>query len=250
MMGSVDRRLAAILVADMEQYSRLMHEDERGTVLSWQNTREEVIKPTLASHSGNIIKNTGDGFIAEFATVSGAVECAVEMQALLVERNSDRPEGRHLKFRMGINLGEITVDEDDFYGDGVNVAARLEGLAEAPGICISSHVYDLVRNKVTCHFEDIGDTLVKNIADPIRAYRILCGNSQAPAAESRDSGGDEAQMPSIAVLPFDNMSSDPEQEFFADGLTEDIITELSRFSGLFVISRNCTCSTHPRQALM
>ena len=240
MMGSVDRRLAAILVADMEQYSRLMHEDERGTVLSWQNTREEVIKPTLASHSGNIIKNTGDGFIAEFATVSGAVECAVEMQALLVERNSDRPEGRHLKFRMGINLGEITVDEDDFYGDGVNVAARLEGLAEAPGICISSHVYDQVRNKVTCHFEDIGDTLVKNIADHIRAYRILCGNSQAPAAESRDSGGDEAQMPSIAVLPFDNMSSDPEQEFFADGLTEDIITELSRFSGLFVISRNST----------
>lgn len=240
MMGSVDRRLAAILVADMEQYSRLMHEDERGTVLAWQNTREEVIKPTLASHSGNIIKNTGDGFVAEFATVSGAVECAVAMQTLLVERNSDRPEGRHLKFRMGINLGEITVDEDDFYGDGVNVAARLEGLAEAPGICISSHVYDQVRNKVTCHFEDIGDTLVKNISDPIRAYRILCGDSQAPAAESRDSGGDEAQMPSIAVLPFDNMSSDPEQEFFADGLTEDIITELSRFSGLFVISRNST----------
>lgn len=240
MMGSVDRRLAAILVADMEQYSRLMHEDERGTVLAWQNTREEVIKPTLASHSGNIIKNTGDGFVAEFATVSGAVECAVAMQTLLVERNSDRPEGRHLKFRMGINLGEITVDEDDFYGDGVNVAARLEGLAEAPGICISSHVYDQVRNKVTCHFEDMGDTLVKNISDPIRAYRILCGDSQAPAAESRDSGGDEAQMPSIAVLPFDNMSSDPEQEFFADGLTEDIITELSRFSGLFVISRNST----------
>jgi adenylate cyclase len=240
MMGSVDRRLAAILVADMEQYSRLMHEDERGTVLAWQHTREEVIKPTLASHSGNIIKNTGDGFVAEFATVSGAVECAVAMQTMLVERNSDRPEGRHLKFRMGINLGEITVDEDDFYGDGVNVAARLEGLAEAPGICISSHVYDQVRKKVTCSFEDLGDILVKNIADPIHVYRILCGHSQAPAAESSTSGGDEAQMPSIAVLPFNNMSSDPEQEFFADGLTEDIITELSRFSGLFVISRNST----------
>jgi adenylate cyclase len=240
MVGSVDRRLSAILVADMEQYSRLMHEDERGTVLAWRNTREEVIKPTIASHSGNIIKNTGDGFVAEFASISGAVECAVAMQTMLVERNSDQPEGRHLKFRMGINLGEITVDEDDFYGDGVNIAARLEGLAEAPGICISSHVYDQVRNKVTCNFEDIGDILVKNIADPVRVYRILCGHSQAPAAETSDSGGDEAQMPSIAVLPFDNMSSDPEQEFFADGLTEDIITELSRFSGLFVISRNST----------
>ena len=178
-MGAFDRRLAAIMVADMEQYSRLMHEDELGTVLAWQKTREEVIKPTIAGYSGNIIKNTGDGFVAEFATVSGAVECGVAMQTKLIEQNSDRPEGRQLKFRMGINLGEITVDTDDFYGDGVNIAARLESLAEAPGICISSHVYDQIRNKVTCNFEDIGDTLVKNIADPVRVYRILCGHSEA-----------------------------------------------------------------------
>ena len=128
-MGAIDRRLAAIMVADMEQYSRLMHEDEPGTVLAWQETREEVIKPTIASHSGNILKNTGDGFVAEFATVSGAVECSVALQAMLIGRNRDRPEGRHLNFRMGINLGEITVDSDDFYGDGVNIAARLEGCA-------------------------------------------------------------------------------------------------------------------------
>jgi len=248
MKGSVDRRLAAILVTDMEQYSRLMHEDERGTVEAWQDIREEVIKPTIASYLGNIIKNTGDGFVAEFATVSGAVECAVAMQTMLIERDNDRPEGRHLKFRMGINLGEITVDEDDFYGEGVNVAARLEGLAKAPGICISSHVYDQIRNKLTCNFEDIGDTLVKNIDDPIRVYRILCGNSQSSADKGDNNHGNKAQMPSIAevqipsiaVLPFENMSSDPEQEFFADGLTEDIITELSRFSDLFVISRNST----------
>ena len=239
-MGSIDRRLAAIMVADMEQYSRLMHEDEPGTVLAWQETREEVIKPTIASHSGNILKNTGDGFVAEFATVSGAVECSVALQAMLMGRNRDRPEGRHLNFRMGINLGEITVDTDDFYGDGVNIAARLEGLAEAPGICISSHVYDQIRNKVTCKFEDVGDTLVKNIADPIRVYRILCEPPEANIVEDSGDGGSEATMPSIAVLPFDNMSSDAEQEFFVDGLTEDIITELSRFSGLFVISRNST----------
>ena len=239
-MKPVERRLAAILVADMEEYSRLMHEDERGTVSEWQNTREEVIKPTLESHAGKILKNTGDGFVAEFSAVSGAVECAVAMQTSLVERNNDRPEGRHLKFRMGINLGEITIDEDDFYGDGVNVAARLEGLSEAPGICISSHVYDQVRNKVTFTFEDAGDTFVKNIDDPIRVYRVLCESPVSESASEDDDLVKEAQMPSIAVLPFDNMSSDPEQEFFADGLTEDIITELSRFGGLFVISRNST----------
>ena len=239
-MKPVERRLAAILVADMQEYSRLMHEDERGTVSEWQNTREEVIKPTLESHAGKILKNTGDGFVAEFSAVSGAVECAVAMQTSLVERNNDRPEGRHLKFRMGINLGEITIDEDDFYGDGVNVAARLEGLSEAPGICISSHVYDQVRNKVTFTFEDAGDTFVKNIDDPIRVYRVLCESPVSESASEDDDLVKEAQMPSIAVLPFDNMSSDPEQEFFADGLTEDIITELSRFGGLFVISRNST----------
>ena len=235
-----EQRLAAILVADVEQYSRLMHEDERGTVLALRGTREEVIKATLEHYSGKIIKNTGDGFLAEFTTISGAVECAIEMQTILIKRNRDIPKHRQLKFRMGINLGEVTFDDDDFYGDGVNVAARLEGLAEAPGICISSHVYDQVRNKVKCSFEDIGDTYVKNISEPIRVYRILCEDSDTSEIENVDEDRHEAQMPSIAVLPFDNMSSDPEQEFFADGLTEDITTELSRFGGLFVISRNST----------
>jgi Predicted integral membrane protein len=153
------------------------------------------------------------------------------------------------KFSYGDNLGEITVDADDFYGEGVNIAARLEGLAEAPGICISSHVYDQIRNKVTCRFEDVGDTFVKNIADPIRVYRIICEYPEELVEEGGDAGGSEATMPSIAVLPFDNMSSDAEQEFFVDGLTEDIITELSRFSGLFVISRNSTFTYKGKKSL-
>ena len=247
MLAQGEQRLAAILVADIEQYSRLMHEDERGTVLALRSTREEVIKSTLEHYSGKIIKNTGDGFLAEFTTISGAVECAIEMQTILIQRNSDIPRNKQLKFRMGINLGEITFDEDDFYGDGVNVAARLEGLAEAPGICISSHVYDQVRNKVKCNFEDIGDTYVKNISEPIRVYRILCELPTNLNKEGSDEDNREAQMPTIAVLPFNNMSSDPEQEFFADGLTEDITTELSRFGGLFVISRNSTFTYKGKQ---
>ena len=240
MLAQGEQRLAAILVADIKEYSRLMHEDERGTVLALRNTREEVVKKTLEHYSGKIIKNTGDGFLAEFATISGAVECAIEMQTLLIEQSKGIDEKKKLLFRMGINLGEVTFDDEDFYGDGVNIAARLEGLAEAPGICISSHVYDQVRNKVKCSFEDIGDTYVKNISEPIRVYRVLFEDAETANKESADADGSEAQMPSIAVLPFDNMSSDPEQEFFADGLTEDITTELSRFGGLFVISRNST----------
>ena len=240
MLAQGEQRLAAILVADIKEYSRLMHEDERGTVLALRNTREEVVKKTLEHYSGKIIKNTGDGFLAEFATISGAVECAIEMQTLLIEQSKGIDEKKKLLFRMGINLGEVTFDDEDFYGDGVNIAARLEGLAEAPGICISSHVYDQVRNKVKCSFEDIGDTYVKNISEPIRVYRVLFENAETANKGSADADGSEAQMPSIAVLPFDNMSSDPEQEFFADGLTEDITTELSRFGGLFVISRNST----------
>ena len=240
MLAQGEQRLAAILVADIKDYSRLMHEDERGTVLALRNTREGVVKKTLEHYSGKIIKNTGDGFLAEFATISGAVECAIEMQTLLIEQSKGVDEKKKLLFRMGINLGEVTFDDEDFYGDGVNIAARLEGLAEAPGICISSHVYDQVRNKVKCSFEDIGDTYVKNISEPIRVYRVLFEEAKTAHKESADADGSEAQMPSIAVLPFDNMSSDPEQEFFADGLTEDITTELSRFGGLFVISRNST----------
>ncbi|PPR11408.1 MAG: hypothetical protein CFH41_00992 [Alphaproteobacteria bacterium MarineAlpha11_Bin1] len=240
MPEAIEQRLAAILVADMEQYSRHMHEDERGTVREWQAIREKIIKPSVDKFSGQIIKNTGDGFLAEFKTVSGAVECAVAMQSLLIGRANHQPEQQELKFRMGINLGEITFDQDDFYGDGVNIAARLEGLSDAPGICVSSLVYDQVRKKVNCSFEDIGEHTVKNIDDPVRVFRISCDGPPTKSAENSTETSNEAQMPSIAVLPFDNMSSDPEQDFFADGLTEDIITELSRFNDLFVISRNST----------
>ena len=235
-----ERRLAAILVADIEQYSRLMNEDERGTILKLRDIRDKILKVTLENYSGAILKNTGDGFLAEFKTITGAVECAIEIQSQMLSHNLEIPEDEKFRFRMGINLGEVTFDEDDFYGDGVNIASRLEGLADAPGICISSHVYSQIRNKVKCNYEDIGDIHVKNISEPIRVYRILL-EAVATSINNEMAGKEsEVQIPSIAVLPFDNMSSDPEQEFFADGLTEDITTELSRFGGLFVISRNST----------
>lgn len=231
----IQRRLAAILAADVEGYSRLMNEDEDATVAAWQAARTDVIRPKIAEHSGRIVKHTGDGFLAEFATVSDAVRCAVGMQTNFMERNADVDPLRRLNFRMGINFGEITADEDDIHGDGVNIAARLEGLADAPGICVTSHVYDQTHKKVECAFEDMGEHKVKNIAEPIHVYRILCGTK---ALASAASGG--AEKPSIAVLPFTNMSADPEQEFFADGLSEDILTALSKFGELFVISRNST----------
>ncbi len=242
------RRLAAVLAADIAGYSRLMNEDEAATVDAWQAARAEVIKPSIAEYSGRIVKHTGDGFLAEFPTVSEAVLCAVTMQRNFAQLNADIPDPRRMKFRMGINLGEITVDEDDIHGDGVNIAARLEGLAEAPGICVTSSVYDQVRKKVDCAFEDMGEHQVKNIAEPIRVYTILCAvparheddEAAGPKAQGANGAKAAADKPSIAVLPFVNMSADPEQEFFADGLTEDILTQLSRFKDLFVISRNST----------
>ena len=245
---TTQRRLAAILAADIAGYSRLMNEDEEATVAAWQSARAKVIKPSIAEHSGRIVKHTGDGFLAEFQTVSEAVRCAVNMQHGFAELNADLPDPRRMNFRMGINLGEITVDDDDIHGDGVNVAARLEGLAEVPGICVTSFVYDQVRKMVDCAFEDMGEHQVKNIAEPIHVYKVLCSvlalhgddevTAPTPAGQSRAPSA--ADKPSIAVLPFVNMSADPEQEFFADGLTEDILTQLSRFKDLFVISRNST----------
>ncbi|MDP6787324.1 MAG: adenylate/guanylate cyclase domain-containing protein [Rhodospirillales bacterium] len=242
------RRLAAILAADIAGYSRLMNEDEDATVDAWQAARTGVIKPSIAEYSGRIVKHTGDGFLAEFPTVSEAVPCAVTMQRQFAMQNADIPDPRRMKFRMGINLGEITVDEDDIHGDGVNIAARLEGLAEAPGICVTASVYDQVRKKVDCAFEDMGEHQVKNIAESIHVYKILCGvpaeheddEAAAPEPAGADGAKARADKPSIAVLPFVNMSADPEQEYFADGLTEDILTQLPRFKELFVISRNST----------
>ena len=237
----IQRRLVAILAADIAGYSRLMNEDEEATVGAWQAARAEVIQPSIAEYSGRIVKHTGDGFLAEFPTVSEAVRCAVAMQRGFAGLNADIPDPRRMNFRMGINLGEITVDDDDIHGDGVNIAARLEGLAEAPGICVTSSVYDQVRKKVDCTFEDMGEHQVKNIAEPIHVYKILCAD---PTIHGVDQAAvlvpAAADKPSIAVLPFVNMSADPEQEFFADGLTEDILTQLSRFKDLFVISRNST----------
>ena len=246
--NSIQYKLAAILAADVAGYSRLMNEDEIATVAAWQSARTGVIKPSIAEYSGRIVKHTGDGFLAEFPTVSDAVRCAVAMQRKFAELNGDIPDSRRLSFRMGINLGEIAVDEDDVHGDGVNIAARLEGLASSPGICVTSQVYDQVHKKVDCAFEDMGAHQVKNIAQPIHVYRILC-SVPAPYADGVEGTPDEttgvsrsavAEKPSIAVLPFDNMSADPEQEYFVDGLTEDILTQLSRFGGLFVISRTST----------
>lgn len=236
---SIQRRLAAILAADVAGYSRLMNEDENATVAAWQYFRTEVIRPKIAEHSGRIVKHTGDGFLAEFPTVSAAVLCAVEIQKAIAERNAGTPDTRRLDFRMGVNIGEITVDEDDIHGDGVNVAARLEGLADSPGICVTSHVYEQTHKKLDCTFEDMGLHRVKHIAEPVHVYRVLC-HPEVNEKQSDDTESADARKPSIAVLPFVNMSPDPEQEFFADGLTEDILTELSRFHDLFVISRNST----------
>lgn len=241
------RRLAAILAADIAGFSRLMNEDEIATVEAWQSARTDIIKPTIAEYSGRIVKHTGDGFLAEFATASEAVRCAVAMQLRFADFNKGNTEARRMNFRMGINLGEITIDEDDIHGDGVNIAARLEGLADAPGICVTSHVHDQVHKIVDCAFEDMGEQRVKNIAEPLHVYRIQCtfpghddSAASTPATAELTLSPQSSEVPSIAVLPFDNMSADPEQEFFADGLTEDILTQLSRFGDLFVISRNST----------
>ncbi len=236
---SIQRRLAAILAADVAGYSRLMNEDENATVAAWQSIRTDVIRPKIAEHSGRIVKHTGDGFLAEFPTVSAAVLCAVEMQRAIAERNAGTPAAQRLNFRMGVNVGEITVDEDDIHGDGVNVAARLEGLADAPGICVTAYVYEQTHKKLNCTFEDMGRHRVKHIAEPVHVYRVLC-HPEPGESLAGDTDPADAWKPSIAVLPFVNMSADPEQEFFADGLTEDILTQLSRFHDLFVISRNST----------
>ncbi|MFA9418818.1 MAG: tetratricopeptide repeat protein [Gammaproteobacteria bacterium] len=216
-------RLVAILAADVSGYSRLMNENEEATISAWHSARRKVIDPTIASHDGRIVKHTGDGFLAEFSTVQKAVKCAVALQEGLV----DSP----LDFRMGINLGDIVDDGEDIHGDGVNIAARLEGLSEASGICISSDVYNQVHNKISLIYEDMGEQKVKNIAQPIHTYRVVFKRPiVAPLALPK--------KPSIAVLPFDNMSDDHEQEFFADGMAEDIITSLSRYRWFFVIARN------------
>ena len=226
----IERRLAAILCADVAGYSRLMGEDEEGTLAALKAHRRELIDPTLASHQGRIVKTTGDGLLVEFPSVVDAVRCAVLIQQELAGRNRDVAESRRICFRVGINLGDIIIDEGDIFGDGVNVAARLQALAEPGGICISGAVREQLGEKLPLGFADLGEHKVKNIARPVHVYRV---GPSAPAA--RPAAPDR---PSIAVLPFTNMSGDAEQEYFADGMVEDIITGLSRIKWLSVIARN------------
>jgi adenylate cyclase len=231
----IERKLVAILAADVAGYSRLVGLDEEGTLARLKTLRREVIDPEIASHRGRIVKTTGDGLLIEFASVVDAVRCAVAVQRACVERETALPQDRRIEFRVGINLGDIVVEGDDILGDGVNIAARLEGIAEPGGICISGVVFDQVRGKVEVEFVDLGEQSLKNIAQPVRAYRVLLDKTATAISLPPLPLPDK---PSIAVLPFQNMSGDPEQEYFADGIVEDITTALSRVRSLFVIARN------------
>ena len=237
----VERRLAAILAADVAGYSRLMGVDEEGTLADLKGHRRAVLDPKITEHRGRIVKTTGDGFLIEFASVVDAVRCAVDIQRQMAERNIVVPAERRVEFRIGLNVGDIIIDDKDIYGDGVNIAARLEALAAPGGICISRVVRDQVRDKLDFSFEDMGEQQVKNIARPIRTHRVLIDSAaeQGDRANSAATRGRALPLkPSIAVLPFANMSGDAEQEYFSDGITEDIITNLSRNHSFFVISRS------------
>ena len=237
----IERRLAAILSADVVGYSRLMAGDETGTLGRLKGLRGEIIDPIIAEHNGRIVKLMGDGALVEFASVVDAVECAVAAQKAVAEHQADVPEALRIALRIGINLGDVIVEGDDIYGDGVNVAARIEALAPPGGICISRAARDQVRDKLDLALEDMGEIEVKNIPRAIRVFRVPLEPAEANGGE-RPAAADPAlaarDKPSIAVLPFENMSGDPDQDFFADGIAEDIISALSRFHWFFVISRN------------
>ena len=229
----LQRRLAAILAADVVGYSRLMELDEVGTLAALKLRRKEIVSPLVAKHQGRVFKVTGDGIMVEFASAVNAVQCAIEVQQAMATAAADQPEGRRIVLRIGINLGDIVVDRGDLYGDGVNIAARLEGAADPGGIFISGAAYDQVRNKFETAFEELGEQSLKNIGAPVRVYRVA-GLARLPIATGAVTGS----KPSIAVLPFISMSGDVEQQYFGDGITEDIITELARFRNLHVLARN------------
>jgi TolB-like protein len=239
----VDRRLAAIFASDIASYSRLMGGDEEGTLRQLKAHRKELVDPKFTEHRGRIVKTTGDGMLVEFVSVVDAVRCAVDIQRGMVERNADLPAEKRIEFRIGINVGDIISDDNDIYGDGVNVAARLEALAEPGGIMVSRTVHDQVRDKLSFGFEDMGERTVKNIARPIGVHRVFLTESVPQTVAKSRSAAEQPDVltssrPSIAVLPFANMSGDPEQEYFADGIVEEIITALSHMRWLSVIARN------------
>jgi adenylate cyclase len=240
----VERRLAAILAADVASYSRLMGEDEEGTLAALKAHRRAVLDPKITEHRGRIVKTTGDGLLVEFASVVDAVRCAVEIQRQMADRNAAIPQDRRIEFRIGLNVGDIIIDDKDIFGDGVNIAARLESLAAPGGICVSRVVRDQVRDKLDFSFEDMGEQQVKNIARPVRTHRILFdSDTDQPNSAAAGIPGPARplpQKPSIAVLPFANMSGDAEQEYFSEGITEDVITNLSRNHAFFVISRSAS----------
>ena len=241
--GRVERRLAAVLAADVAGYSRLMGSDEEGTLARLKAVRKALVDPTIASHRGRIVKTTGDGMLVEFASAVDAARCAVEVQRGMAGQNADVPQDVRIEFRIGIHVGDIIIDDNDIFGDGVNIAARLEGIAEPGGVCMSNDAYRQVRGKVEIVCDDMGPQPLKNIAEPMQAWRVRVVNGAPPNVATISSAGSAPPLalpdkPSIAVLPFTNMSGDPEQEYFADGMVEDIITALSRFKSLFVIARN------------
>ncbi len=236
----VPRRLAAILAADVVDYSRMMEADEAGTLARLKALRSELLDPKTERFGGRIFKYTGDGALAEFGSAVDAVQCAVEIQREIPQRNSTEPEDRRIVLRIGVNLGDVMVEGDDIYGEGVNVAARLEGLCEPGTVYVSGSVFDQVAGKLEASFEDLGEQSIKNLSRPVRVYRARDETGAAAPLDHASAVAPLPDKPSIAVLPFDNLSGDPDQEYFADGMTEDIITALSRFRSLFVIARNST----------
>jgi TolB-like protein/class 3 adenylate cyclase len=238
----VERRLAAVMAVDVADYSRLMGTDEEGTLAAIKAIRRELGDPKIKEHRGRIVKTTGDGLLIEFASVVDAVRCAVEVQREMAERNAGVSAERRIEFRIGINLGDIIIDEGDIFGDGVNIAARLEALADPGGICVSRVVRNQVRDKLDFAFGDMGEQQVKNIARPVHVHSVVLGGGLGPSRLSAEAAPQPLltlpDKPSIAVLPFQNMSGDMEQEYFVDGMVEEIITALSRIRWLFVIARN------------
>src|SRR5213079_3231757 len=229
----MERRLTAILAADVVGYSRLMTIDETGTLAALTSLRKNLVNPKISEHNGRIFKLTGDGILIEFPSVVSAVACAVDIQSAMRTRNATEPAAR-IEFRIGINLGDIIVEDGDIFGDGVNVAARLESIAPVGGIAVSQSVRDHVGKRLGLTFEDMGERRLKNIEAPVRVYNIALDRPSGDGTASAP----RQERPSVAVLPFVNMSGDPEQEYFSDGITEDIITDLSKVSGLFVVARN------------